>query len=108
MRAGDMDRRVTLQRQTATDVWTDIATVWAKVEQTSGREVLVRGKSLISAQSFELTSIFRIRYRADVEASDWILSDDNRRHQIHFVRELGRKEGLELHTVVNRPYSVNY
>lgn len=67
MRAGDTRRRITIQqRSTAQDsaggqvnTWTDVMTVWAKIEPLSGRE-------LMTAQSVksEVTHTITLRYQA--------------------------------------------
>lgn len=70
--AGDLDKRVTLQRLTANspdrdqggatdESWTDLATVWAKMMPLRGREYL-------AAQEIntEVTGAIQIRYRSDL------------------------------------------
>jgi SPP1 family predicted phage head-tail adaptor len=69
MRAGDLNRRVTLQTATETQdgagqpipAWSDVATVWAAVEPLEGRE-------LFAAQQINAEAIVmvRIRYRPGV------------------------------------------
>ena len=64
MRAGALRHRVTLQQATESQnsfgeverVWTDVATVWASVEQLSGRE-------FIEARQVDATLSTRIRMR---------------------------------------------
>jgi SPP1 family predicted phage head-tail adaptor len=72
MRAGLLDKRVTLQQQTTTRNslgeavvgWTDVATVWASIEPLQGREMWAQ----MQVQS-EITARIRIRYRPGVVAS---------------------------------------
>lgn len=69
LRAGELDRRITLQqRSTSRDsggmqvnTWADVATVWAKIQPASGREMLTSG-ALMS----EVTHTITIRYRTGV------------------------------------------
>ena len=71
IRAGDLDRRVTIQAKSVTanaynepiESWSDLATVWAQ-GITSGS----KGREFVAAQKLyaETTIVFRIRYRADV------------------------------------------
>lgn len=100
MRAGDLDRRITIQQLTlipdggggSTESWTDLATVSAKVTQQSGREFLQA-----SAVRTERAVLFTIRYRADLTTGNRVVYDGID-HDIREVRELGRQAGLELHT----------
>lgn len=69
LKAGELNRQITLQTQTITadndgfqmETWADVATVWAAVVTTGGRE-------FYSAQKVkaEMTCLFRIRYRQDI------------------------------------------
>ena len=69
MRAGLMRKRITLQRRsTAEDglrqqllTWSDVATVFAQVEQLSGRELMTA-----NAEYAENTARITIRFRTDV------------------------------------------
>ena len=69
MRAGQFNRRVTIQRRDGsvddygqpTDTWVDVATVWANIIHKSGLEVVKSSVDISVVQ----TSI-RIRYREDV------------------------------------------
>lgn len=72
MNAGTMDQRVTLQQRTQTQnalgedvgTWTDVATVWAKVEPLRGREYFASSQ-MQSAVEVKIS----IRHRADVETT---------------------------------------
>lgn len=69
MRIGELRHRVTLQRKEITEdalkqqseVWTDIATVWARIEPLSGREYFAARQ-----ENAEVTAKITIRYRKDV------------------------------------------
>ncbi|MGF7161282.1 SPP1 family predicted phage head-tail adaptor [Rhodoligotrophos appendicifer] len=99
--AGELDRRITIQRSAPVsnrfnekvDVWSDLATVWAKKEDLSDRE-------RIAAQevSAEAMARFRIRWSArvaDVNAKDRIVYR-GKVYGITAVKEIGRRVGLEL------------
>ena len=102
MRAGDMDRRITILRYelAGDDGWgnpieTYVPTeeVWAEVRQESGREFFAA-----AAIQSERKVVFKLRWiEPEVRVYDRVLYA-GREHNIHEVRELGRKEGLELHT----------
>lgn len=102
MRAGDMDRRVTIRRYTSTvdeygdpvQAWTDLATVSANVRQESGREFMAAATEMGSRKV-----IFRLRWLAGLTVTDQVRFEGHD-HDIHEVRELGRRAGLELHTTV--------
>ena len=101
MRAGDMDRRITILRYelagddgwgNPVETYVPTETVWAEVRQEGGREFFAAA----SIQS-ERKVVFRLRWIEEVRVYDRVLYDD-REHNIHEVKELGRQEGLELHT----------
>lgn len=100
MRAGDLDRRITLQKRTEQQdtygqpiiTWVPIATVWAQMQQQSGREFMA-GAIPVS----ERRVVFRMRHRSDITVLDRVTHDGDE-FDVNEVRELGRREGLELHT----------
>ena len=70
MRAGEMRERITLQTSTGftrsiggapSRTWSTLATVWAKVVTSGGREFAQGG-----AEATEARALFNIRYRSDV------------------------------------------
>jgi len=97
MRAGDLDQRVTIKRQTTerndwgevVDVLLDLGTVWAAVEPLNGRE-------LIAAQAAmsEVTVRVRMRYRPDVKPYDQV-QHGAKLYQITSVID-PRSQGAEL------------
>jgi SPP1 family predicted phage head-tail adaptor len=97
MMSGRLDRKITLQKPTTSrdayggqaTSWTDEATVWAQVQQQSGRELFAAGKLA------EVDALFKIRYRSDVDET-WQVVYDGRTYDIQSVKELGRKDGLEI------------
>lgn len=87
MRAGRLDRRVTLQRLSvsrdgagaALHAYTDVATVWAAVEPVKGDEFAQADKTMSSVSHRLL-----LRYRADVEPT-WQVLYGRRRFAIQAV-----------------------
>ncbi|WP_292077565.1 MULTISPECIES: phage head closure protein [Brevundimonas] len=106
MRAGELDRRVTLQRAVITrddynnevSTWGDLASVWAKYEPVSDGEKFRAGE-----RASEIGARFTIRYSSQV--SDLTPKDQlvfsGRTYAITRVKEIGRRFGLEI-TVVGR------
>jgi SPP1 family predicted phage head-tail adaptor len=98
MRAGKMDRRVTIQSNTTsrnsygeeTDSWSTLATVWAEVRHLRGDE-----KFLAKAVTTEKVITVRIRYRSDVTTQNRLVWESNN-YDITEVAEIGRREGLEI------------
>lgn len=101
MRAGKLDRRIVLQVNTPADddfgvpqpSWADLATVSAEVREERGREFFEGGVTA------ERKRVFIIRWRNDVGQGDRVVYKSEN-HDIRSVRELGRREGLEIMTVV--------
>ena len=101
MRAGRLDRRITVQRKSIAHsdsgqevvTWQDVAEVWAeKVEN--------RGEERFAAQQLVGHAIktFRIRWSSVVDeiTTEHRLTFDGREYDITDVREIGRRDGLEL------------
>jgi SPP1 family predicted phage head-tail adaptor len=100
MRAGDLDRRITVERLQAgepndfnevVEAWTVLATLWAKVAEERGREFLASESQIVG----EAKAVFTIRYRADLRVTDR-LRHSGRIWNIRSIREIGRREGLEI------------
>lgn len=100
IRAGDLDRRISIQRATLAEdptfgemvaTWSTVATVSAAVRQVSGREFLSA-----EVTAAERRAVFVIRYRADVLTTDRVVYLGHP-FDIREVREIGRREGLEIH-----------
>ena len=103
MRAGKLDREITVQRATSTIdeagtptlTWADVATVRAQIVQQSTEE-FIRG----FGASEETAIIFRLRWLDGITAADRITYDE-RIHNIKEVTEIGRRRGLELRCVAS-------
>lgn len=97
MRAGNLDRSITVQSFTSTvneygtpiETWTDVATVRAQIIQSSTEEYLTNGAS-------DTTSIiFRTRYLGTIVAKSRIIFE-GKEYNVREVKEIGRRKGLEL------------
>lgn len=102
MRAGKLDRRITLQQASEASrdamnapvyTWSTFATVWAQL-------IFNRGDERFAAHEVAGASVvtFKIRYRSGV-TDKLRISYDGKIYDIRDVRELGRQDGLELDAV---------
>ncbi len=103
MKAGNLDRRITISVKTATRDsygaeiigWSTLATVWAQVMPLSGREYFTAAQFVPEA---ELK--IRIRFREDFDETAKI-TYNNIDYDILHIAEIGRQDGLEI--VVKKP-----
>lgn len=101
MISGRMDRKITIQEYTESTndygevekSWSDVATVWAEVKQQSARETWQAGKVA------ETEMMFRIRYRSGINSKMRVVYDGDN-YDIAGVREIGRRDGLEIQAQV--------
>lgn len=101
MRAGKLDRSITIERQTETvtpsggvvTAWTVLATVRAEIVQQSASEFLTG-----FGEAETGTAIFRIRYLVGITTADRITYEGTA-YNIKEVAEIGRRRGLELRAV---------
>lgn len=101
MRAGKLDRTITIERKTeavadsgaVVNVWTTIATVRAEIVTASADEFLTGFGEAESG-----TIVFRIRYLADITTADRV-SYAGKIHDLKDITEIGRRRGLELRAV---------
>lgn len=97
MRAGKLDRSITVQSFTSTvneygtpiETWTDIATVRAQIIQSSTEEFLTNGAT------DETVIIFRTRYFAPIGTKSRVLFEGEE-YNVREVKEIGRRKGLDL------------
>lgn len=97
--AGQMDQRVTLQQRAAgqntlgevVGTWTDVATVWAKVEPLRGREYFASGQ-MQTAVEVRIT----IRARADVRTTWRVLWRGQAHEVVSVIDPRAGGEYLEL------------
>lgn len=101
MRAGDLDRRIVIQANTPTpNEYGEPVDSWAKIHTADHLPAKItpsRGSERFTAQQIVGRGVvtFRLRYRADVRTTHRIVYD-GRDYDIHDVREVGRREGLEI------------
>jgi SPP1 family predicted phage head-tail adaptor len=99
VRAGSLDRRIAILEKVVTQNddgeeiahWFKLATVWAFVQQQSGREFFASQQTLEDRRI-----LFRIRWRPDLTVLNRI-AYRGEIFDIQEVRELGRREGLDLY-----------
>lgn len=100
MRAGKLDRLITIQRFTNTvddfgtpvEAWADVATLRAQIVTASTDEFISHGAEA------ETVIVFRARYVAGITAADRIVYG-GAAHNIKELTEIGRRRGLELRCV---------
>ncbi len=98
MRAGKMDRFITIEEFTAvqdafgqeTETWTEFATVWAEKVDIKARERFAAQQDLA-----EETTRFRMRYLQGITPKMRIV-DDGKTYDIEGIAELGRRVGMEI------------
>lgn len=101
MRAGRLDRRITISRNfpvvsesgSVSDGWTDLATVRASVKYN-------RGSERFTVQQLVGKTFVTFTCRWSNQVSDLAVTDrvtyEGRAFDIHDVRELGNREGMEI------------
>lgn len=101
MRAGPLDRRITIRRATTArdqanqprKQWADLTTVWANAKPVMDSERLRAGETL-AQKSYRFT-IYYSSTVADVDPRDQIVFD-GRTYDVQGVKTIGRREGLEI------------
>jgi SPP1 family predicted phage head-tail adaptor len=106
MQAGRMDRSVVLQHRVLTRSATtgeEVVTYEAYATVWAGKRDL-RGREFFAAQQVnsDITTLWQIRYRADVVATDRIVVE-GLNYSISGVSEIGRRDGLEIQATAVRP-----
>lgn len=105
MRAGPIDRRIDIQAATITknDHHEEIAT-WSTVRTVRAQKIDDRGQERFSAPRFvgKQACVFKIRWSDAVKIVTTLhrVVFDGRAHDIVGVRELGRREGIEIECTV--------
>lgn len=104
MRAGDLNRKITIQSVTQTedtygapvDTWATFVEVWAQVKP-------IRGDEYFAAQQVNarVDAVFRLRWLSGVLETMRIHYDD-KLWDIRSINELGFREGLEIYAEVRR------
>lgn len=102
MRAGKLDKTISIERLgrtvddygTEVESWTPVAVVRAQLVQQSTEEFM-RGAGSMA----ETAVVFRIRHRDGIAPADRI-THTGTAYDIKEVKELGRREGLDLRCVL--------
>ena len=98
MRAGVLDRRITIERNNEvqdefgglTSVWTTFAAVWARVAPVTGKETFLSDQVTASADT-----LFRIRYLVGLDTKMRIVYNE-KNYNIKNILEIGRREGFNI------------
>lgn len=98
IQAGNLDRRITVERFTATEdalggqvkTWVPLATVWGQARPVSDGERFRAGE-----MAAEIDTRFTIRWGLGVGPKDRIVYG-GRVYEIRGVKEIGRREGQEI------------
>lgn len=101
MRAGRLDRTITIQRFTSAvddfgtpvETWSDVATLRAEIVQASTAEFFRD-----EAPRDDTTIVFRTRFIAGITNADRV-AYDGRLFDVKETKEIGRRNGLELRCV---------
>ena len=101
IRAGKLDRQITIERQTETVAasgavskdWATVATVRAELVQRGADEYLAG-----FGEAETGSAVFRIRYLTGITTADRVTCDGVT-YDIDEIAELGRKRAFELRTV---------
>lgn len=101
MRAGSMDRTITIQRVstsidasgTPAEIWSDLVTLRAQQVQASTEEFM-----RAAGASDETVVVFRTWWRDGVTNADRIIYGGVI-HNIKETKEIGRRNGLEIRTL---------
>jgi SPP1 family predicted phage head-tail adaptor len=99
MRAGRLDRSITIQRVadtvddagTVAEAWADLATMRAELVNLAATET-----DLAAGPAATRTIMFRTRYLAGITVADRVLYEGDE-FKITSVVEIGRRRALELH-----------
>jgi len=99
IRAGDLDRRITIQAATETQTasgfpaktWADVATVWCRRLDVGARERFEAGQDLA-----ERVAKFTIRWRPGVTTKQRLVEPDGTIWGIDGLAEIGRRVGIEI------------
>lgn len=102
MRAGRLDRLITIEQPTTTEdahgqpipSWSTYTTAWSDKKEKPGAEYFAAGQEIS-----EQVVVFTIRYYSGI-TTKMRISYNSKYYDIVGFRELGRAEGLELVAVV--------
>ncbi len=112
MRAGPLDRRITIRRNqpiqggsgALKDNWVALQTVWAAVKYDRGSERFVTQQ--VVGQGV-VTFVIRWSTTMSIITVTDRVSFDGRDYDIRDVRELGRREGIEIDAIARSEVPLN-
>ncbi|MGK9054194.1 phage head closure protein [Neorhizobium petrolearium] len=95
---GNMDRRITIEREAETvslsgdprKTWTSVTTVWAEVLQQTASEFFTG-----YGEAETGTVIFRVRFQPGITTADRV-TYDGAAYGLKEIKEIGRRDALEL------------
>ena len=107
MRAGQLDRRVTLLKRSisrdsfgeAVEAFVDLDTVWARVIHDRSGELSRQNDAQRQAQS---VVTFRVRWRGDIDRTMRVRWE-GAEYDITNIMEVGRRAGLDLQATASVP-----
>lgn len=103
MFSGKLDRRVIFQIKTTdkdsygseTTSWADSFTTFAMVIEQKGKEIFGTDQDAVQKTS-RANIILKIRFRTDINVTDYRFIHNSKHYDIFSIAELGRKDGLEV------------
>lgn len=103
MFSGKLDRRVTFQVKTVgkdvygaqTTSWADSFTTFAQVMELTGKEIFGTDEDVTQKISRANVKL-KIRFRTDINVTDYRFIHNSNTYDIFSIAELGRKDGLEV------------
>jgi SPP1 family predicted phage head-tail adaptor len=105
MRAGKLDRLITIERQNETVAPSGaVSSTWTPIGQPVRAEIVNQSATEFLAGHGEAergTVIFRIRFLAGITTADRIIFN-GMAHDLEEIVEIGRRRGLELRAVSTR------
>jgi SPP1 family predicted phage head-tail adaptor len=96
--AGELDRRVSLQRlvrgrgveNEPVEDWCEFGEVWGSKRDVAGKKELANGEVVAT-----VTTLFKIRWRSDVTAQCRVVCEGET-YDVADLRQLGRREALQF------------
>src|SRR5690606_30362543 len=104
VKAGRLDRRITIQREGETvDQYGTVKRAWSTVATVPAERLAQSTADFMQAfgEDTETVMAFRIRYRFGVETTDRVLFE-GRAFNVVELKEIGRRVGLELRCEASR------
>lgn len=103
MKAGSLDRVITVQRFTEQrDDLGQVTTTWATIATLRAQKIQASTTEYLKGEGFkgEAAVVFRVRWLDGLTVKDRVLSDGIA-HDIKELKEIGRRKGLDIRTVAS-------